>query len=54
MRWIELDALLYAMSLVLAGNAVFCLAAWLLPPVVTATVVALLGCTTVAWVLSSK
>lgn len=54
MNWLELDQVILSLSLFLAGNAVFCLASWLLPPIVVGVVVGLGGCFTVTWVLTSQ
>lgn len=52
MSWLELEQIVLALSLFLAGNAVYCLASWLLPSIAVGIVVTLGGCFTVAWVLS--
>lgn len=52
MSWLEMDQVLLSLSIALSGNAIYCLAAWLLPPVVTIAVVALGGLFVVAWVLT--
>jgi hypothetical protein len=52
MSWLELDQIILVLSLFLAGNAIYCLAAWLLPAIAVTVTVTLGGCFVVAWVLS--